>query len=420
MSIALLGITGFRNRGVEALAVPVITNLLAQSSTASIRIFSWSADYDQSRIQAERVAFVPTAFKRVAAAPAGPSRRERLKLMLKGQLRSTSGNKNENPWLDSLLVSQLQGSQLAIISGGDVYSSEYGRDSLLYYCALVHNAKAAGLPVVLLGHTVGRFSCDTDETIWRECAAKIDLLTTRDQLTFDYLTQINGLARQTEVCADVAFGLAPAAQRPTPPFADPARPCVAVSVSKGLHRWCALSAAEHRAAWLVLLNHILEDWHANVVIIPHVQEGYGDDRQLATDLHRAKGFDPRIWVAAEDCSASEYKGIISQCDLVIAERMHAAIAGLSSDVPTAMVSYSLKVEGIAALAYADLPSGPGSMVVEANTLQDPAAALKKLTAIWQNRAEVQTCLRRSTPAIKQLAARNFDHLGALTARLGLR
>jgi polysaccharide pyruvyl transferase WcaK-like protein len=171
---------------------------------------------------------------------------------------------------------------------------------------------------------------------------------------------------------------------------------------------------------LVLLNHILEDWHANVVIIPHVQEGYGDDRQLATDLHRAKGFDPRIWVAAEDCSASEYKGIISQCDLVIAERMHAAIAGLSSDVPTAMVSYSLKVEGIAALAYADLPSGPGSMVVEANTLQDPATALNQLTAIWQNRAEVQTCLRRSIPAIKQLAARNFDHLGALTARLGLR
>ena len=70
MSIALLGVTGFRNRGVEALAVPVINHLLGQSSTASIRIFSWSADYDQSRIQAERVSFVPTAFRRARAAPA--------------------------------------------------------------------------------------------------------------------------------------------------------------------------------------------------------------------------------------------------------------------------------------------------------------------------------------------------------------
>ena len=420
MSIALLGVTGFRNRGVEALAVPVINHLLGQSSTASIRIFSWSADYDQSRIQAERVSFVPTAFKRFGAAPASPSRRQRFKQMLKGQLRSTPAKPNANPWLDPLLISQLQGSQLAVISGGDVYSSEYGHDSLLYYCALVHNAKAADLPVVLLGHTVGRFSCDADETAWRECAAKVDLLTTRDQLTFDYLKQINGLARQTEVCADVAFGLVPALQRPTPPFGDQERPCVAVSISKGLHRWCALTAAEHRAAWLILLNHILDHWHANVVIIPHVQEGYGDDRQLATDLHRATGFDPRIWVAAEDHSADEYKGIISQCDLVIAERMHAAIAGLSCEVPTAMVSYSLKVEGIAALAYADLRSGPGSMVVAANALQDPATTLNNLTAIWQDRADAQACLRRSIPAIKQLAARNFDHLGALIDRLGLR
>ena len=181
-----------------------------------------------------------------------------------------------------------------------------------------------------------------------------------------------------------------------------------------------VTAAEHRAAWLILLNHILDHWHANVVIIPHVQEGYGDDRQLATDLHRATGFDPRIWVAAEDHSADEYKGIISQCDLVIAERMHAAIAGLSCEVPTAMVSYSLKVEGIAALAYADLRSGPGSMVVAANALQDPATTLNNLTAIWQDRADAQACLRRSIPAIKQLAARNFDHLGALIDRLGLR
>ncbi|MFM7264394.1 MAG: polysaccharide pyruvyl transferase family protein [Cyanobium sp.] len=420
MSIALLGVTGFRNRGVEALAVPVVTNLLANSSSTSVRIFSWSADYDQSRLQAERVSFVPTAFKRYTTPPDKPSRRQRLKQLLTGQLKPSTSVGDQSAWLDPLLISQLHGSRLAIISGGDVYSSEYGHDSLLYYCSLVHSAKAAGLPVVLLGHTVGRFSSEADIKAWRECMDKVDLLTTRDQLTYDYLETINGLAKQTEVCADVAFGLSPSIQKPINLFAEPDKPCVAVSISKGLHRWCALSAAQHRESWLSIISHILDDWYANVVIIPHVQEGYGDDRQLATELHRATGFDPRIWVASEDYSASEYKAIIGQCELVIAERMHAAIAGLSSEVPTAMVSYSLKVEGIAALAYADLPLGPDSMVIHANSLEDSAIALKKLTAIWRDKTMVQTCLGGSIPAIKALAARNFDHLDTLINQLGLR
>jgi polysaccharide pyruvyl transferase WcaK-like protein len=99
--------------------------------------------------------------------------------------------------------------------------------------------------------------------------------------------------------------------------------------------------------------------------------------------------------------------------------MHAAIAGLSSQVPTVMVSYSLKVEGIAALAYANLTSGPVAMVIEANSLQDPEAVLKQLSSIWQDRNGVSESLATSIPAIKGLAAKNFTHLGTLMERLGI-
>lgn len=419
MSIALLGVTGFRNRGVEALAVPVVNTLLERPGVEPIRIFSWSAEHDQHRLQDERLVFVPTSFRRNSIATGRSSRRERLKQWLKGGRNGQGAGALRAGLVDPQLVAQLQGSRLAVISGGDVYSSEYGHDSLLYYCCLVHSAKAAGLAVVLLGHTVGRFNSEADEKAWRACAAKIDLLTTRDQLTYDYLRQIDALAGKTEVCADVAFGLQPAAQAPASGFADPSRPCVALSISRGLHRWCALSADGHRLAWLELILHMLADWQVNVMLIPHVQESYGDDRQLATDLHRATNFDPRLWVAAEDLSASEYKRLISDCDLVVAERMHAAIAGLSTRVPTVMVSYSLKVEGIASLAYADLASGATSMVIEANTLQEPALVIEKLSRAWQDRKTVQRCLAGSIPAIQTLANQNFVHLGALMDELGL-
>jgi len=418
-SIALLGVTGFRNRGVEALTRPVADFILKRSESDSIRIFSWSADHDQNRIDDARITFVPTAFRRLPATSPSRSRREQLKQMLKGELPSRKSTKEQAGLVDLLLVSQLQESRMAIITGGDVYSSEYGHDSLLYYCSLIQSAKAAGLPVVLLGHTIGRFSTQEDEQVWRQSAKLIDLLTTRDQLTFDYLSQIDGLAAQTEVCADVAFGLAPADQIPAYRFPDPSLPCIAISISKGLHRWCALSADEHLAAWLQLVAHFLETWKVNVLIIPHVQEAYGDDRQLATNLHRATGFDPRIWVAAEDLMASEYKKLVGSCQLVIAERMHAAIAGLSTQVPTVMVSYSLKVEGIAALAYGTLDSGPSSMVIAANTLQNPAEALRQLSEIWQQRDTVQNCLADTIPEIQASAAKNFYHLGSLMDRLAI-
>jgi len=420
VSIALLGITGFRNRGVEALTLPVVDYLLARSRNETIQLFSWSAEHDQKRFNDARVAFVPTSFRRVAAAAESQSKRARLKQMLRTGFLPPRFCRGLNGLVDRQLAAQLQGSRLAIITGGDVYSSEYGRDSLLYYCSLIMSAKAARLPVVLLGHTVGRFTKSADEQTWRHCASNIDLLTTRDQLTYDYLKQMDGLAPQTEVCADVAFGLVPAKQVPIYTFPEPSLPCIAVSISSGLHHWCALSAEEHRLAWLKLITSFLNDWNVNVLIIPHVQESYGDDRELATSLHRGTGFDRRIWVAAEDLNASEYKSLISRCQMVVAERMHAAIAGLSAQVPTVMVAYSLKVKGIAALAYATLDSGPDSMILEANTLRQSFDVLGRLSSIWQRRQAVHESLTQSIPAIQALASKNFDHLGTFMDRLVLR
>jgi colanic acid/amylovoran biosynthesis protein len=420
VSIALLGITGFRNRGVEALTLPVVAYLLARSRSETIHLFSWSAAHDQRRLKDARVTFVPTSFHSGAAAAESRSKRARLKQMLKTGLLHPRFSRGLHGLVDRQLASQLKDSRLAIITGGDVYSSEYGRDSLLYYCSLIMSAKAARLPVVLLGHTVGRFTTSADEKAWRQCVSKIDLLTTRDQFTYDYLKQIDGLAAQTEVCADVAFGLAAAQQIPIYQFPDPSLPCIAVSISSGLHQWCALSAEEHRLAWLKLITSFLVDWKVNVLIVPHVQESYGDDRELATSLHRQTGFDRRVWVAGEDLNASEYKGLISGCQMVVAERMHAAIAGLSAQVPTVMVAYSLKVEGIAAMAYASLDSGPDSMIIKANTLRQSLDVMGQLKGIWQRRQAVQECLSKSIPAIQALASKNYDHLGTLMDRLVLR
>jgi colanic acid/amylovoran biosynthesis protein len=306
-----------------------------------------------------------------------------------------------------------------IVTGGDVYSSEYGHDSLLYYLSLIHTAAREGLIVVLLGHTVGRFHDSAQEQAWRSAVAHVNLLTTRDQLSYDYLEQIGGLARCTEVCADVAFTLAAAHRVAHQGFSEPHRPVLALALSAGLHRWSAISAAQHLDTWRHLLEVAVQRWGLNVLLIPHVQESYGDDRSLATGLHRATGFHPAVAVAAEDLSAAEYKRLIAGCQMLVAERMHAAIAGLSSLVPTALVAYSLKARALAAMAYAGLPESPERMVIPTDTLSQPATLESRLNDLWQNRQESHAALQRNLPHLEQLAQANFTHLEAQLRAAGL-
>ena len=77
--------------------------------------------------------------------------------------------------------------------------------------------------------------------------------------------------------------------------------------------------ARHFEVWCAVVDLVLREFDAGILLIPHVQElsPKNDDRVLATDLVRHFNFDPRLQLAGGDYSASEFKGLISQCDMVV-------------------------------------------------------------------------------------------------------
>lgn len=419
MTIALAGVTGFRNRGVEALSQPILTFLRGRTTPQAVTLFTWTPEFDQQRLDWPELTLQPTAFRRISALSPSPLTQHRLRHAVQRLLRRSPVRPQDVPLIDPTLAGQLRGHQALIVTGGDVYSSEYGHDSLLYYLSLIHTAAREGLIVVLLGHTVGRFTDPAQEQAWRSAVAHVSLLTTRDQLSYEYLDHIGGLARCTRVCADVAFTLPAAQGVPLQGFSESQRPVLALAISAGLHRWSAISAAQHLDTWRQFLDVAVQHWGLNVLLIPHVQETYGDDRSLATELHRSTGFHHAVAVAAEDLSAAEYKRLISGCQMLVAERMHAAIAGLSSLVPTALVAYSLKARALAAMAYAGLAPSPDQMVIPTDTLRQPATLESRLKALWQSRQESHAALQRNLPNLVQLAKANFTHLEEQLRAAGL-
>jgi colanic acid/amylovoran biosynthesis protein len=302
----------------------------------------------------------------------------------------------------------LRGFDLAVITGGDVYSSEYGHDSLAYYLSLIHTAKSLNIPVALLGHSIGRFSDPVSKSAWLDACQSISFLSTRDSMTYEYLNGIQGLPVNSFVCADVAFGLSKATQYPA--HRSNGLPLVALSVSAGIARWAGISLSEYTQAWLVIIRTILDDWKSKVVFIPHVQEAYGDDRIIQTTLHRQLAFDARVSIAASDLSAAEYKAIIGDADFLIAERMHAAIAGISSFVPTVLASYSLKAEGLVREAYCEdiLRSSPP--LYQASEYGNVSHVLAILQTAWLAQKDLKHSLESNVPKLRGRASDNFTLL----------
>lgn len=95
-----------------------------------------------------------------------------------------------------------------------------------------------------------------------------------------------------------------------------------------------------------LLQHILDTTDMNIALIPHVVWERNDDRIPLHELYHFFKKTGRV-VMIEDGTCEELKGDIARCRMFIGARTHATIAAYSSAVPTLVVGYSVKAQGIA-------------------------------------------------------------------------
>jgi colanic acid/amylovoran biosynthesis protein len=312
----------------------------------------------------------------------------------------------------------IQDASIVIASGGDVFSSDYG--SLKRHLKPLELALEAGVPVVFLAQSIGPFKTGEETQDWLRVARHAKLITIREQLSYDYVTKDLGLSTDlVKHTADPAFLLRPSPQAVIDDILGfyritKQRPLIALAVSRGISHFTARDYNRHLETWRQVTNMILDKLDAHVLLIPHVQDirVQNDDRILATDLLRSLEFDPRVWLIGADHSAAEFKGLIATCDMVIAERMHAAIAGLSSGVCTVAVGYSVKAEGIMTdLLGAELTQNV--LMIPIAQFLDIKTACMKICLAWNQRHEVTSHLIEILPRIKKEAASNFAMISQL-------
>lgn len=408
-AIVITGVTSFRNRGVEALVTCTIREIRDRLPGVSFTVLDRGTEFDRARLPAADVEFLPDGT---------------LHHLHSGRIRR--GATAVFPLLDKPALRarrRIARATAVVATGGDIFCSEYGHLSLLGHLGPLRLARGHGVPFYLHAQSIGPFTNEADRDVFQKTVRHAAGISVRERVSYNYLTEELKFPPESILhAADPAFLLAPA---------DPAegdrlfshlrgredRPTVALSVSQAICQWIQADADRHRETWLEVIAWLRRELDANIILIPHVQEAYdgNNDNLVATALLRGCGWDPRVRLAGGDLSAAGFKAILSRCDLVIAERMHASIAALSSGVPVLTIGYSVKAEGI----LSDLLGGEITRSQALISIRDflvPGAATTRVQETWRSRHALTALLRTALPQAVRRAAAAFDLFSKLPAR----
>lgn len=391
--VVITGVTGFRNRGVEAMVRVTIDQLLQINPEIQIKVITDTPSYDQMRTFNNSVQFLP-----------------RLAPTLIGRAVNRA-SKYYKPL--SFLYPVFQGASLLIATGGDVFSSDYPK-ALDTFMPPLEAALHAKVPITFLAQSI-IFKTEQAAQQWLKVGRHSKLITVREKISYDYLTEKLGLSSDLVIqTADPAFLLDPIekniSQRLLKSYGlDFNRPIVAIAPSVSIASYHQLDKNKHLKRWLDLTKFLIDDLKFQVLIVPHVQNnGEGsDDRIIATKILKDLNYNPEVHIAGADHTASEFKGLISCCNILVAERMHAAIAGLSTHIPTLVIGYSIKARGIMTDILGKELVDQG-LVISIQDFLENQDQYKVVQYICENKESISQLLKERISIIKKLAQKNYE------------
>lgn len=234
------------------------------------------------------------------------------------------------------------------IGAGDSFADIYGFKRFGFLWLSKAMVLARRTPLLLAPQTVGPFANGIARRLAAAVLARCNQVVTRDRPSFELVQTIAPAAR-VEQGVDVAFEL---------PFADRSSERNGASVRIGVNISGLLAAQskggtnrfglsyDYFATMLQLVARLAADPKQEVFVFTHVSGNADatDDDGWAADAAVAQT--PSAKRVPDFADASAAKSFVSSLDFVVAARMHACVAALSSGVPVAPIAYSRKFAGL--------------------------------------------------------------------------
>lgn len=233
------------------------------------------------------------------------------------------------------VIDEIDKDTIVLSVGGD----NYCYDNWEKWTIIHQRAKEVGAKTIL-------WSCSIEpDMIAEKMIAHLktfDIIMPRESRTHEALLKA-GLTN-VKKCYDVAFVLEP--RKIELPKGFESGNMVAINVSP-------LVLRREKFQGMIMQNiiqcidYILTNTSYKVLLIPHVLMSADNDVDALLKIKDCYANDDRIVLFDRNCSASQYKYLISKCRFGIFARTHASIAAYSSMIPSIVLGYSIKSIGIA-------------------------------------------------------------------------
>jgi colanic acid/amylovoran biosynthesis protein len=256
---------------------------------------------------------------------------------------------------------------ISIVKEVDVVVSPWGDG---YITTPPHNLlkksfflKSSRKPVILFPSSLGPFSGRLKRYLAKKGLERFDRIMARDTVTYKYLNELG--FKNVYLIPDTAFILEPAHKNRvfkilhkegTPENCQ----FIGLNVSQLLNylykEGLGVDYPKFMADLTIYLNN---RFNRHILLIPHqiyrncygfnnkqLKSYDGDDRFAIRETMKYVQNKEIVTPICGEYNAREYKGIISQCEIFIGARMHSVIAAVSSGVPSVIIQYSHKAQGL--------------------------------------------------------------------------
>lgn len=275
--------------------------------------------------------------------------------------------------------------KVAVSIGGDNYCYPWSAKE----CAEVdREIRKCGKATILWGCSIDE-EFVTPEVL--EDLRQFDLITAREQLSYQYLKTINPNTIQV---TDPAFLLDSVEKELPDGFQE--KNTVGINISPLIMEYSSGDVILKN--YRNLISYILSNTKMNICLIPHVVWEAVSDQKIIDLLYEEFASTGRV-CKIEDDSCTVLKGYIARCRFFIGARTHATIAAYSSCVPTLVAGYSVKSKGIAL----DIFGTYQNYVVPVQELKDDTEMTSAFCWLMEHEAEIREHLRNVIPGYKEKA-----------------
>ncbi|PKN67981.1 MAG: hypothetical protein CVU54_15710 [Deltaproteobacteria bacterium HGW-Deltaproteobacteria-12] len=307
------------------------------------------------------------------------------------------------------------------IHGGDSFSDIYGLGQFISGIIPTIIIILLGKKLVLFPQTYGPYNSWVAKAIARWIILRADTVLSRDRDSIELVRNMLGQKKenkQIEFCPDVAFtmpAIIPSKIEIYPPSNfTPGEAFIGLNIN-GLMFHGGYTGKnmfglnfEYKTFVLKLIERLMQETTSRIFLIPHTfgKSGnvYNDNETSRQVYESLKGkYADRLYLVTGEYNQFEIKGIIGRCNFFIGSRMHACIAAVSQEVPTAAVAYSKKFSGL----FDGV--GLGQMVVDARTL-DLDGAINRVMELYRNREHERAPIAQKINFARTQVKKTFTQL----------